>query len=121
MMDNNMSFFGKIILILGAIVFCRSQFMEIAVEPDYANLDIEAIRNLPQKVINLDLVANKLNYTIIGSLLIIVGLQLILAQSKRISVKEVSPIEEEKNISNSNSGDANNPTALNDFIKKLNE
>lgn len=120
-MDNNLRLFGKIILTIGAIVLCWSQFMEIAVEPDYANLEIEAIRNLPEKVINLDLVANKINYTIIGSLLIIVGIQLILAQSKSILVKEISPIEEEKNISNSNSGDANNPTALNDFIKKLNE
>ena len=111
-----MRLIGYIILILGVIVFLISQVMEITIEPDYANLEIEAIKNLPDKVVNLELIANKINFTIIGSLLIIVGLQLSLSQNNKTAKNN-----ETKNNNDFNLDDANNPKALNDFIKKLNE
>lgn len=114
---------GRIILIFGIVLLVISQIMETTVAPDYANIDIDTSIQLPERVINLELIANKINYTIIGSLLIIIGLQLSLVQSKIISGKltEINSVEDEKNVNNLNSSDANNPTALNDYIKKLNE
>lgn len=122
-MNKEIRLIGNAILILGVILLFRSQVMEITIAPDYAKIDIETSMQLPEKVINLELIANKINYTILGSLLIIVGLQLSLVQNKIISgkSKETKSVEDEKNVSNLNSGDANNPTALNDYIKKLNE
>lgn len=122
-MNKEIRLIGNAILISGVIVLFRSQVIEISVAPDYANIDIDTSIQLPERVMNLELIANKINYTILGSLLIIVGLQLSLAQNKITSgkSKETKSVEDEKNVSNLNSGDANNPTALNDYIKKLNE
>ena len=122
-MSKEIRLIGKIILIAGIMVLLKSQFMEITVAPDYAKIDVETSMQLPERVINLELIATKINYAILGSLLIIVGLQLSLVQSKILSgkLKEINSVENEKNVSNLNSSDANNPTALNDYIKKLNE
>lgn len=80
---------GNIILIAGIIVLLRSQLMEITVAPDYANLDIDVAQHLPEKIPNIELIANKTNYTLLGGLLIIVGLQLSLVSNKiLLEIKE---------------------------------
>ena len=63
--------------------------MEITVAPDYANLDIDVAQHLPEKIPNIELIANKTNYTLLGGLLIIVGLQLSLVSNKiLLEIKE---------------------------------
>lgn len=80
---------GNFILIAGVIILFRSQIMEIAVEPDYANIDIDTSIQLPERVINLELISNKINYTLLGGLLIIVGMQLSLVSNKiLLEIKE---------------------------------
>ena len=51
---------GNVIVAIGVVILLFSQFMETNVAPDYANLDIESIKNLPEKVVNFDLIAQKL-------------------------------------------------------------
>ena len=75
---------GRLILILGIILLVISQFMEITVEPDYSNINIDASQNFPEKVVNLGLIANKINLLILGGLLILIGLKLSLVTNKTI-------------------------------------
>ena len=42
--------FGNIIVAIGIVILLFSQFMETTVAPDYANLDVESIKNLPEKI-----------------------------------------------------------------------
>ena len=77
--------FGNIIVVIGVVILFFSQFMETSIAPDYANLDIETIQNLPEKVLNFDLVAQKLNYLILGGMLIVIGLKLSLISDKKFS------------------------------------
>ena len=89
--------FGNIIVIFGVITLFFSQSMETSVAPDYAILGIEAIKNLPEKIVNFDLIAQKLNYLILGGILIIIGLKLSL-----ISNKTISEIKQKNNFKKSN-------------------
>jgi hypothetical protein len=101
--------FGNIIVVIGVVILLFSQFMETSVPPDYANLDIEIIKNLPEKVLNFDLVAQKLNYLILGGMLIVIGLKLSLISDKKFSeIKQTNKsdkatptknIKEEQNVS----------------------
>ena len=91
---------GNIIVIIGIAILLFSQFMETSVSPDYANIDIETARNLPEKIVNFELIAYKLNYLILGGMLIAIGLKLSLISNKTISeIKQESistkPINEE--------------------------
>jgi hypothetical protein len=80
---------GNIILIAGIIVLLRSQLMEITVAPDYAKIDIDVAQHLPEKIPNIELIADKTNYTLLGGFLIIVGLQLSLVSNKiLLEIKE---------------------------------
>lgn len=76
---------GNIILITGIVLLLKSQLMEITLAPDYANIDIEVAQRLPEKIANIELIANKTNYTLLSGFLIIVGLQLSLVSNKIIS------------------------------------
>lgn len=88
-MSKKIRLMGNFILIAGVIILFRSQIMEIAVEPDYANIDIDTSIQLPERVINLELISNKINYTLLGGLLIIVGMQLSLVSNKiLLEIKE---------------------------------
>lgn len=83
-MNNGIRLIGNVILIVGIIVLLRSQFMEITVSPDYANIDIDVAlsQNYPEEILNIGLIHNKTNYTLLGGLLIIIGLQLSLVSNK---------------------------------------
>jgi uncharacterized membrane protein len=91
---------GNIVVAIGVIILLYSQFMETSVAPDYANIDIETARSLPERIVNFELIAYKLNYLILGGLLIAIGLKLSLISNKTISeIKQESistkPINEE--------------------------
>jgi hypothetical protein len=74
---------GSLILISGIIILGISQIMEIKVEPNAENINVETLMELPKKI------ADKTNFTLLGGLLIIVGLQLSLVSNKVISdIKE---------------------------------
>ncbi|HSD08037.1 hypothetical protein [Flavobacterium sp.] len=80
---------GFLILIIGIILLFISQVMEITVEPDYANIDVNVAQHLPEKVANIELIANKTNFTLLGGFLMIFGMQLSLVSNKIISeIKE---------------------------------
>lgn len=88
-MSKEIRLIGNIILIAGIIVLLRSQLMEITVPPDYANIDIDVAQHLPEKIPNIELIADKTNYTLLGGFLIIVGLQLSLVSNKiLLEIKE---------------------------------
>lgn len=70
---------GSLILIVGIILLGISQIMEIKVEPNAENINIENLMDLPKKI------ADKTNFTLLGGLLVIVGLQLSLISNKIIS------------------------------------
>jgi hypothetical protein len=74
---------GILILICGILLLGVSQIMEINVEPNSENMNVETLLELPKKI------ADKTNFTLLGGLLIIVGLQLSLVSNKIISeIKE---------------------------------
>lgn len=74
---------GSFILIGGIILLGISQIMEIKVEPNAENINIETLMELPKKI------ADKTNFTLLGGLLTIVGLQLSLVSNQIISdIKE---------------------------------
>ena len=74
---------GSLILIGGIILLGISQIMEIKVEPNAENINVETLMELPKKI------ADKTNFTLLGGLLIIVGLQLSLVSNQIISdIKE---------------------------------
>lgn len=80
--------FGNVIVAIGVVILLFSQFMETTVAPDYANLDIESIKNLPEKVVNFDLIAQKLNFLILGGILILIGLKLSLISNETIETQK---------------------------------
>ncbi len=74
---------GSLILIGWIILLGISQIMEIKVEPNAENINIETLMELPKKI------ADKTNFTLLGGLLTIVGLQLSLVSNQIISdIKE---------------------------------
>ena len=74
---------GSLILIGGIILLGISQIMEVKVEPNAENINIETLMELPKKI------ADKTNFTLLGGLLTIVGLQLSLVSKQIISdIKE---------------------------------
>ena len=74
---------GSLILIGGIILLGISQIMEVKVEPNAENINIETLMELPKKI------ADKTNFTLLGGLLTIVGLQLSLVSKHIISdIKE---------------------------------
>lgn len=74
---------GSLILIGGIILLGISQIMEIKVEPSAENINVETLMELPKKI------ADKTNFTLLGGLLTIVGLQLSLVSNQIISdIKE---------------------------------
>lgn len=80
---NSIRLIGSLILIIGIILFGMSQIMEIKVDPNIENINIETLMELPKKI------ANKTNFTLLGGLLTIVGLQLSLVSNQIISdIKE---------------------------------
>lgn len=83
-MSKEIRLIGNLVLIVGIIVLLKSQLMEITIEPDYANIDIDVAQHLPEKIPNIELIANKTNQTLLGGFLIIIGLQLSLISNKTI-------------------------------------
>lgn len=74
---------GSFILIGGIILLGISQIVEIKVEQNAENVNVETLMELPKKI------ADKSNFTLLGGLLIIVGLQLSLVSNQIISdIKE---------------------------------
>lgn len=74
---------GSLILIGGIILLGISQIMKINVEPNAENINVETLMELPKKI------ADKTNFTLLGGLLTIVGLQLSLVSNQIISdIKE---------------------------------
>ena len=74
---------GSLILIGGIILLGISQIMEVKVEPNAENINIETLMELPKKI------ADKTNFTLLGGLLTIVGLQLSLVSNQIVSdIKE---------------------------------
>jgi hypothetical protein len=74
---------GSFILIGGIILLGISQIMEIKVEPNAENINVETLMELPKKI------ADKTNFTLLGGLLTIVGLQLSLVSNQIVSdIKE---------------------------------
>lgn len=76
---------GNIIVVIGIIFLLVSQIMEITAKPDYANMDTELIASSPEKVINFSLMFYKINYLMLGGLLILIGIKLSLVSNKTIS------------------------------------
>ena len=70
---------GSLILIGGIAILAFSQLMEISVNPNSENVNIETLMEFPKKI------ADKTNFTLLGGLLIIVGLQLSLISNQIIS------------------------------------
>ena len=70
---------GSLILIGGIAILAFSQLMEISVNPNSENVNVETLMELPKKI------ADKTNFTLLGGLLIIVGLQLSLISNQVIS------------------------------------
>ena len=80
---NSIRLIGSLILICGIILLGISQIMEIKVEPNAENINVETLMELPKKI------ADKTNFTLLGGLLTIVGLQLSLVSNQIISdIKE---------------------------------
>lgn len=52
---------GNAILIGGFWMLLKSQLIEITIEPDYANIDINTIQSLPERIVNMELIATKTN------------------------------------------------------------
>lgn len=76
-MSKSLQLTGGIILMAGIALLMHSQFnMETSVMSDYGVPDSDGISALPQRISNVGLIADKLNYTLLGGILIIVGLQL---------------------------------------------
>ena len=74
---------GSLILIVGIVLLGISQIMEINIEPNSENMNVETLLELPKKI------ADKTNFTLLGGLLTIVGLQLSLVSKQIISdIKE---------------------------------
>ncbi len=74
---------GSLILICGIVLLGISQIMEINIEPNSENMNVETLLELPKKI------ADKTNFTLLGGLLTIVGLQLSLVSNQIISdIKE---------------------------------
>lgn len=73
---------GSLILIVGIILLGISQLMEITVNSS-ENIDAKTLLELPKQI------ADKTNFTLLGGLLTIVGLQLSLVSNQIISdIKE---------------------------------
>ena len=73
---------GSLILIVGVILLGISQLMEITVNSS-ENIDAKTLLELPKQI------ADKTNFTLLGGLLTIVGLQLSLVSNQIISdIKE---------------------------------
>ena len=75
---NSIRLIGSLILIGGIALLAFSQLMEIKVEPNAENINVETLIELPKKI------ADKTNFTLLGGLLIVVGLQLSLTSNKVI-------------------------------------
>lgn len=74
--------FGRIILITGIALLTFAQLMEISVN-EYDEIDVKTLIELPKKI------ADKTNFTLLGGLLIIIGLQLSLVSNQVIiQIKE---------------------------------
>lgn len=87
--EGSIRLIGNLILIVGIVLLAISQIMVITVEPDYGNIDIDISQNLPEKVPNIKLIADKTNFTLLGGFLIIIGLQLSLVSNKvALEIKE---------------------------------
>lgn len=72
-------FIGSLILIGGIILLGFSQIMETNIEPNAENINVETLMELPKKN------ADKTNFTLLGGLLTIIGLQLSLVSNQIIS------------------------------------
>lgn len=72
-------FIGSLILIGGIILLGFSQIMETNIEPNAENINVETLMELPKKI------ADKTNFTLLGGLLTIIGLQLSLVSNQTIS------------------------------------
>ncbi|MBF7090500.1 hypothetical protein IUY40_02930 [Flavobacterium sp. ALJ2] len=79
---------GWIILMAGLALLIHSQFMETSVMSDYGSPDAYGISAAPQKISNIGLIADKLNFTILGGILLIVGLQFALVPDETKSEKK---------------------------------
>ena len=74
---------GSLILINGIILLGISQIMEVKVEPNAENINVDTLMELPKKI------ADKTNFTLLGGLLTIIGLQLSLVSNQIVSdIKE---------------------------------
>ena len=69
---------GRLILIAGIILIAIAQLMEISVN-EYGEIDAKTLLEIPKKI------AYKTNFTLLGGLLTIVGLQLSLVSNQVIT------------------------------------
>ena len=76
---NSIRLIGSLILIVGISLLGISQIMEINIEPNSENINVDTLMELPKKI------ADKTNFTLLGGLLTIVGLQLSLVSNQIIS------------------------------------
>jgi hypothetical protein len=72
-------FIGSLIVIGGIFLLGISQIMETSIEPNAENINVETLMELPKKI------ADKTNFTLLGGLLTIIGLQLSLVSNQTIS------------------------------------
>ena len=72
-------FIDSLIVIGGIILLGFSQIMETNIEPNAENINVETLMELPKKI------ADKTNFTLLGGLLTIIGLQLSLVSNQTIS------------------------------------
>ena len=78
-MNKSLQVTGGILFLSGLTLLLHSQFnMETCVVSDYVSPDSDGISSVPQKISNIGLIADKLNYTILGGILLILGMQLLL-------------------------------------------
>jgi hypothetical protein len=82
-MSKSLQVTGCLILMAGLALLLHSQLnIETSIMSDYGSPDADGISSLPQRISNIGLIADKLNYTILGGILLIVGLQLTLVPNE---------------------------------------
>jgi hypothetical protein len=82
-MNKSLQVTGLIILMAGLALLLHAQLnMETSIMSDYGTPDTDGISSLPQRISNIGLIADKLNYTVLGGILLIVGLQLTLVPNE---------------------------------------
>lgn len=76
-MNKFLQVLGGIILLTGIGLLAHSQInMETSVLSDFDTSNVDQISSVPERISNIGLIADKINFTLLGGILTIVGLQL---------------------------------------------